>query len=663
MLILRFVFLFSIACTNIAAQNFPCELPENKKAKTLFEDAQKEKLFSKRRELLKEVISIEPDHYPALYLFAYENIKLAEKNIRMDYKFAVSSLQKVISLCPKYHAFPYYYLGAIFLGEKKYDEAEKYLRKFLDFIWEDDTQIPKDFEVKRIEAEKMLERATYYANIFKNPVPFNPSLVEGISTSADEYLAIVSPDNEHCFFTRKTMKVNKNSLAGSVATPVEEFMKAEASNGKFNSGEKMPPPFNLTDNVGGASVSVDNRTIFVTICKRMATGYYNCDIYETKQDENGNWSQPANLGPGVNSNTSFEGQPTVSADGKTLYFVSIRKDEIGSEDNMDLYVSQKMADGNWSMAKNLGVLINTRGNEKSPFLHQDSHTLYFSSDSLPGMGGFDIFYTRQDENGKWISPRNIGYPINTENDDLGFFVSNDGKTAYFSSNVLKMAGGWDLYSFPLYKEARPEKIMFIRGEIKNEKNEPAKNAVIELKNTRTKETTQIDVDSITGKYVAVFSVKDDIVMNIKKDSAAFESRYFSKKDTVNAGKPVEVNVEVKAIKKGASYRINDITFETNSWDLNEQCMSILVEFASFLRENPSLKVSIHGHTDDVGKDDDNQKLSENRARAVKSFLETLQIESQRLSYKGFGKTKPVASNSTEEGRKLNRRTEFIILDD
>ncbi len=652
---------FSLVWISASAQEFPCELPANKKAKSLYEEARKEKLSSKRRELLKEVVELEPDHYAALYDFAYENIKLAEKNPRMDYKFAADKLKKVTELCPNYHPYPYYFLGSLAFGAKKYEEALAQFNKFLEFQPADEKFLPKDYEKRRAEVEKMEATANFYANVLKNPVPFDPQLVEGISTKDDEYLAIVSPDNELCFFTRKSERISKNSLAGSVAVKVEEFTLSQAKNGKFDKGEKMAPPFNLTDNVGGATVSVDNKTIYVTICKATATGYYNCDIFESHLNEKEDWTVPQNLGPGVNQLTSFEAQPTISADGKTLFFVSIRKDEIGSEDNMDLYMSQKDSKGIWGKAVNLGTTINTHGHEKSPFLHSDSHTLYFSSDSLPGMGGFDIFYTRQNDDGKWQTPKNIGYPINSDADDLGFFVSTDGQTGYFSSNVLKKAGGWDLYSFSLYKEARPEKVMFLKGELKDEKNEPVKNARIEIKNLKTKEIHHIPVDSVSGKYVAVFSMKEDMVVTVKKDSAAFESHYFSKKDTALAGKPKVMDMEIKKVKKGGAYRIHDINFESNSWDLNDQCTNILTEFGAYLRENQNLKVAIHGHTDNLGSDTENLKLSENRAKAVYSFLTTLNIEASRLSYKGFGKTKPLASNADETGRSLNRRTEFVVV--
>jgi outer membrane protein OmpA-like peptidoglycan-associated protein len=658
---LRLLLVFVSLSQSGFSQEYPCELPKNKKAENLFEEAKKEKLSSKRRELLKQVVDMEPEHYPALYEFAYENIRLAEKNIRMDYKFAADKLKKVIEMCPKFHPYPYYFLGSIALGEKKYDEAVTQLNTFLEFRYEDDRAYPKDYETRRSEAEKMLATASFYNKLLKNPVPFDPKLVEGLSTKDDEYLAIVSPDNELCFFTRKSQRINKNSLAGSLPMSVEEFSLSHGKDGKFDVGEKLPPPFNLTDNVGGATVTVDNKTIYVTICKRMATGYYNCDIYESHLNEKEDWTEPQNLGPGVNGNNSFEGQASISADGKSLYFVSIRKDEIGAEDNMDLYVSKKDASGNWGKATNLGTTINTRGNEKSPFLHSDSQTLYFSSDSLPGMGGFDIFLTKQDETGKWMTPKNIGYPINTSEDDLGFFVSTDGQTAYFSSNVLKKAGGWDLYSFPLYKEARPEKIVFLKGELKNEANQPAKNARIEVKNLKTKEVKEIPVDSVSGKYVAVFSLKEDMMLTVKSEGAAFQSRYFSKKDTAEVGKPKQLDIEVKPVKKGGAYRIHDINFESNSWDLTEQCMNILTEFGAYLRENNSLKVAIHGHTDNVGNDGENLKLSENRAKAVYSFLTTLNIEASRLSYKGFGETKPLAGNDSEAGRAQNRRTEFVIL--
>ncbi|MFC2175891.1 OmpA family protein, partial [Bacteroidota bacterium] len=421
----------------------------------------------------------------------------------------------------------------------------------------------------------------------------------------------------------------------------------------------MPYPFNVTENVGSATLTVDNKRMFLTICNDNATGYKNCDIFYSDWVNN-QWGEPVNVGQGVNGINSFEGQPTVTPDGKTLYFVSIREDEIGDIDNMDLYVSHLQEDGTWGAAKNLGTTINSKGNEKSPFIHEDSHTLYFSSDGHDGIGDFDIYYAKHNEASNWTKPLNLGFPINTEGAEVGFFVSVDGKTAFISSNEREDGiGGWDLFSFPLYKEVRPEKVLFLKGTLKDENNEQITNATVSFKDLKTKEVTEVEVDTITGNYVAVMNFSNDIVMTIKKEDAAFTSRYLSTSDS-SLNEIKTMDVEVKKVKVGETYKLHDIKYSFESYEVSEESKMMLVEFADYLKANPKMKVAIHGHTDNVGTPGLNLKLSQDRAKSVFDVLVAAGIKSSRMTYKGFGEAKPLQPNTSSEGRAENRRTEFVI---
>lgn len=655
-------FLLLSVVVSFAQEITPCDLPDNKKAQKLYEEALVEKKPSVRRELLEQALELEPGHYQARYLFAYENIKLAEKNPMGSYAFAAKHLEQVIQECPNYHPYPYYYLGNIAMGKKDYEKAVQYFNKFLKLEYANVSDYPKDYEKRMEEAEQLKKDAEFYANVYKNPVPFEPVVVTGISTKANEYLGIISHDNEMALYIRNYEKLKKGDL-----TPkqVEEFTVSHATPTGFDNGAAMPPPFNMTENVGGATISVNNKKLYLTICKFDMEGYKNCDIY-TSDFVNDEWTEPVSVGEGVNQKNSFEGQPSVSADGKTMYFVSIREDEIGTIDNMDLYKSEMQIDGKWGKAKNLGRKINTTGNEKSPFIHSDSHTLYFSSDGQKGLGGFDIFYCRQDSSGNFTSPVNIGYPINSEHDDVGFFVSADSKTAFFSSNELKNGvGGWDMYSFQLYKEARPEMMRIAKGELKDDGGKPITTGKIELKNIKTKEIQQVDVDTISGEYVAVMNVNTDYIMTVKSEGAAFTSQFIAKEDTAKFSTPKtvqKIDFEVKQIETGSAHRINNINFETNSYQMDENSKLVLDEFILFLKENDTIKIAIHGHTDDIGNDGDNMTLSQNRAQAVYNYIAQKGIDKSRLSFKGFGETKFLVQNTSEENRAKNRRTEFVIVE-
>ena len=369
------------------------------------------------------------------------------------------------------------------------------------------------------------------------------------------------------------------------------------------------------------------------------------------------WHEIIAFEENINGSRSWESQPSVSADGSTLIFASDRK---GGFSGSDLYIIQKDENGNWSGPKNLGKNINTQDNEKSPFLHPDNQTLFFASNQFPSVGGYDIFYSRKDSLGNWKKPKNIGFPINTVSDELGLFVSTDGKKAYFASNQLEGVGGWDLYSFDLYDEAKPKKVLFLKGKLKDKSNNLLQSASIQLKNIRTKENQQIFVQN--GEYTIAVTLDDtdDILLTIHKKGYAFNSKYISTSDD-EFSSPKELDFEVETLNKDKAFRLDNIYFATNSHELNNISKEILLAFSDYLKINNTLKLAIHGHTDNVGGNSENLHLSTNRAKEVCLFLLDNNIKKDRLNFKGFGEQKPLASNETEKGRAQNRRTEFVIL--
>jgi outer membrane protein OmpA-like peptidoglycan-associated protein len=322
----------------------------------------------------------------------------------------------------------------------------------------------------------------------------------------------------------------------------------------------------------------------------------------------------------------------------------------------------------WGVPQNMGPKINTQGHEKTPFIHSDSETLYFSSDGHYGFGGMDIFYVRKDEKGNWIEPENIGYPINTEADDVGFFVSTDSKTGYFFSyDEGKMrgkgVGRYDLYSFELYKEARPQETTFMNIEMKDKSGNKIEGATVEVTNTVTKEKTLAVVDSVKGTAMVAINLKkkDDVLITVKKDNYAFSSKVVSIKEASFANQPKPVKIEVNEAKEGSSFVINNLYYNTNSADLKKESFIVLEAFADYLKENPNIVLEIQGHTDNVGAAKANEALSANRAYTVKAYLEEKGVEGKRITAKGFGPNKPIADNSSEDGKAKNRRTEFLII--
>ena len=597
--------------------------------------------------LLRDVLNVEPNCTDAAYLMGLANIKKATPN----YKDAEKWFMQVLSACPSYDVYLYFYLGQIAYGAEKYADAVKYLDVFLKDV--DKIKNDEDYD----KATELCKYARFMVDAIAHPVPFEPKVVEGISTPQDEYLPILSPDNQVALFTRVVkMEGDRNSVVSS-ARMKEKFIYSEMDkDGNFSAGQEMPEPFNVQDNEGGATLTADNNTLFYTVCKYdNAKHYLNCDIYYSER-VNGEWTPIKSVSDKINLPYAWESQPSISADGKTLYFVSDRQGGFGG---YDIYRSIKNEKGEWGTPINMGPTINSKGNEKAPFIHPDGRTLYFSSDGWIGLGGYDIFYSRMNDNGSWSKPKNLGYPINSPDDEVGFFVSTDGSKGFFASNKYKGMGGWDLYSFNLYEDARPERILFLKGTVRDENTDEPIRARIELKNVETKIVSEIPMDTNTGNYVAVAPYNNDYVMTVKKADYVYETKYIARVDSSHPAVR-SVNVDIKPIELNQSYRINDIYFGFNKFDLTDESKFVLDQLIEFLSENLVICIQIQGHTDNIGKDADNLKLSENRARSVYNYLVLRGISQVRLTYRGFGKTMPVAENDTEEGRARNRRTVFVI---
>ena len=663
--IILHILAFSLNLTTTAQTETSCESTSNKKAEKYFRDAEKKykfKAFSDATMYLKQAIEIEENYYEAFYILG--RINYDRQNVIAANKF----FQKVLEICPSFRLKTYYYLGNIAYGAEKYDDALKYLNLYTKDVEKAESE--KEFSQEDFnEAKKMIKYAKVYSDLLNHPVPFNPQIVDGLSSKEDEYLAILSPDNEIGYFTRNVALPPQKTAWGTDKKYKEKFMFALKEKDRFDHGEPMPAPFNLHDNEGGATVTLDNKTLYYTLCQcNKGCKYQNCDIYKS-EFRYGSWGDIEPLDSNVNRPDSWESQPSITSDGKTLYFVSDRSGGFGG---YDIYISHKDAKGQWSPAENLGPDINTKANEKSPYIHTDSQTLYFSSDGKIGMGGYDIYYSRIKRSTdssdlsnlsdkKWTEPKNLGYPINTRFDDVGFFVSTDGHYGYLASNQLKGIGGWDIFSFELYKEARPEKVLLIRGIVKDTKKDEPVTATIELQNIATKKVTEIPVDSATGEYALAVPFRDDYMLTVKKEGYAFSSKYIAKEDS-NFALPKKINIDIKPMEIGETYRINDIYFAYDSSNLSTSSKVVIDHFINFLLDNPAIKIAIHGHTDNIGGDQYNLVLSENRAKAVYEYMITKGIKASRLNYKGFGDSMPIDSNSNPEGRAKNRRTEFVIIE-
>lgn len=445
---------------------------------------------------------------------------------------------KAIAACENYHASMFYYMGVINYYQKENEEALKYLKKFQQFEDPDVKKYDKDHDQKLNDIKDIVVELEEEAAIYANPVPFNPELVKNVSSLNDEYFPMMSPDNELIFYTRKSIRDNKY---------VEDFTYSlrPDMNSEFDNGHAFAKPFNdgSFDSYGSATMSVDNKEMIICACKDITTNqgqkYRNCDLYITHYERTGQggndytWTPLENMGRNINDVNVWEAQPTLSPDGKMLIYT--RNGVVNGKltaDN-DLFYSMRDERGKWSPAIPLGDL-NTEAKDKSPFLHQDGVTLYFVSTSTnerKGVGGTDIFVSKYDKKTKkWSRPKNLGYPINTKEDEIGLFVSTNGHLAYYSSKAEGTS--FDVYGFELPQESKPEAVALVKGELKDNNGTAIEGGTIEITYAETGETEKININGNDGKYAAIVKVEQpqDIVITVKKEGHSFDTKTITKQE-------------------------------------------------------------------------------------------------------------------------------------
>jgi outer membrane protein OmpA-like peptidoglycan-associated protein len=336
--------------------------------------------------------------------------------------------------------------------------------------------------------------------------------------------------------------------------------------------------------------------------------------------------------------------------------------DLNGNPSHDLFYSKRESDGSWGQAKPLPGNINTGKQEKTPFMHSDSHTLYFSSDGHLGVGGMDIFHCKMNADESFSAPKNMGYPINTEADELGIVVSSDGELAYFGAKNFGEDKGWNVYEFKMPEKAKPEKVMILKGAVKDDAGAPAQQASVEVKYAQSNTRENIKVNNDDGTYAAVVKLdkKEDVMVSVKGEGVTFNTHVVITKDQSTPPVVAKLNMDAPKEKQDAPIVINDILYASGRAELEGRSKIILNEFAQYLIEHPNITIEIRGHTDGQGDDARNLALSKERAFEVLSYLVSQGVQAKRITCNGYGETKPVATNDTEEGRAKNRRTEFVI---
>ncbi len=468
------------------------------------------------------------------------------------------------------------------------------------------------------------------------------SLGNAINTAVPEYFPSLTISGDEIVFTRL---VNNRQ---------EDFYTSKKIDGAWQTAVPLPGNINTANNEGASVISQDGDWLIFTGCN-FSTGLGSCDLYISFKEGN-IWSQPFNLGPNVNTEF-WESAPSLSPDKRYLYFSSNRPGGFGGS---DIYVS--IFDGKeFSKAVNLGPVINTPGNESCPFIHADNSTLYFTSNGHLGYGGDDIFLSRRIGQNQWAKPENLGYPINTIENEGSLFITADGVTAYYASDRGKGAGLLDIYTFSLRESMRPSPTSYVKGKVYDSLSHKSVPATVLLYSLETGALLNEYQTDKNGNYLMTLPVGKDYAFNVRQKGYLFYSDHYSLKDAIS-NQTFEKNIPLQPLQKEATIHLKNIFFETNQYTLLPSSEVELSQLVTLMKENPTLKIEISGHTDNVGNEQSNQVLSEKRAAAVVQYLQSAGIPQERMLFKGYGETMPIADNNTEEGRAMNRRTSVKIME-
>ena len=582
------------------------------------------------------------------------------KHYLKDYAAAEKGFEKVLAIDPTYSPKVIYVLGIAELNQGKGLEGIEHLKQYI-------ASKPKN-KILLAKAERRIKDETFSAEAKANPVPFAPkSLGNLVNTTDQEYLPSLTADESILVFTKR--------IRGQ-----EDFYLSKKVDDVWQKGIPLTD-VNTPNNEGAQNITPDGRFMTFVKCDDRKTGYGSCDIYFSEVI-NGRWTAAKNIGSPINSRAR-ETQPSLTADGQTLYFTSERSGRNGTS---DIYLSQRDTEGKWSKPKLLSDKINTEGDDQSPFIHPDGQTLYFMSNGHPGMGGFDLFYSRKQPDGTWGDPINLGYPINTEADESTLVVSLDGKTAYYASDRIlsennttqkeKRATGMDLYSFELYEEARPQPVTYVRGNITDAETAQPLVSRVEIVDMSTGKIHAAINSDEDGFFLITLPVGKNYAFNVSKPAYVFHSEHFALKGLKETNDPYELAIGLRAVPEEVTgsteipasalekYKptiLRNVFFDTGSAALKSESFIELDRLKTFLNDNSGIRIQLNGHTDNVGSDTNNLTLSDNRAKSVFTYLVENGIDAARMTYKGYGETSPIETNDTEAGRQANRRTEFMII--
>ncbi|MDG1475915.1 MAG: OmpA family protein [Vicingaceae bacterium] len=614
---------------------------------------------------------------------------------------SIDIIEQVKLVNPEYNLVNFY-LGRAYAVNYEFDKATGFFNTFLSRATNED-------EDQKLLSLQMIENCRNAKEILADTIVEN--VVENLSNKVNsefgEYVPVISADESVMIYTyRGDKSVGADDVKGAVGSDryKEDVFITYKKDGEWTEPKSIGENINTKEHDAAIALSVDGQTLF--IYKTDGGG----DIYVSYLSGE-DWSRPRPVKGEVNKKDSWEGSCSLAADGKTLYFASDRDGGLGGR---DIYKAELLEDETWGNVQNLGSNINTVYNDDAPFMHPDDKTLYFSSQGHTSVGGYDVFSSTKDENGIFGTPVNLGYPINTIDDNRYFVLAANGKTGYYSADGKTSKGGQDIYKITTGKIGKP--VMALLKGIVYFDDTPTSAKLIMYENSENDIEGSFNSNSETGKYTMALSVGTHKVKvqletgEVLVDSVSLDKiegyvvlekdfKFYSDKDAIvqndptledilNAElgiKPVDTVVK-EDLTTGKVFALNGIEYDFDKSTLRSVSKKELDNLVAILKENKGVKVEISSHTDasrnvamatsilkrkgleysktahDEMSKKYNARLSQRRANSVVNYLINKGISKSRLVAKGYGEESPIATNDTDAGKQKNRRTEFKILE-
>ncbi|WP_114782569.1 OmpA family protein [Botryobacter ruber] len=595
--------------------------------------------FRKALEVLSDATEKDPDFGEAYLKSANLYKMMGEKEA------AFQHLQKGLALVPfnPARANEYYTLAGFYFDRGNYQAAKEQYEHFL-------RANPRNQKLADL-ARKHIRTTDFALRAMENPVNFNPELLPApLNQFGLQYFPYTTADQHQIIFTAR--------LSSNPGHDENIYVSQWHEEGGWQEPVSISGLINSAAQEGAATISGDGKTLVFTSCNR-PDSYGDCDLYISRRTGN-EWSKPRNMGNTVNSR-AWDSQPSLSADGRTLYFTSTRGGGQGQE---DIWVTFLQDDGNWLKPVNLGASVNTNGKDMAPFIHASGSTLYFVSDGHLGMGGLDAFKTTFTKQRSWTEPVNMGYPLNTHADEGSVIISPDNRTGYYSRQTMAEAGnvGIHIFKFEVPDSWKSSaRSTYAQGRVFDSETKKPLAGVVQLYDVKADSLVQqVTSDPVSGEYTVVLTEGKQYALYVSAPKYLMNSLSFDYTSSQDLA-PLVLDVYLNPIKAGAAVVLNNLFFATGEYKLVEESKTELNKIIGFMRQNDGVKVEIAGHTDDVGSDAANQVLSEKRAKAVVDYLTTNGIPKVRIQYKGYGEAKPVKPNTSEENRSQNRRIEMQVL--